>query len=438
MKTRRRFLAELSGVLALPALGTARRAGARPDATGTASAVPSAAPLAERSWLDVAAEFDIDPEQHFFNTGTLGSCPRVVRQRVIAEMEALDARPTFHYWAKLMPQYFDVREKAARLLGVADPVNVTLTHSTTEGINIIARGLGLEAGDEVVMTDHEHVGGFAPWAHLAARRGVVIRQYEMTMTPPPDDEIVAGLERLITPKTRVLMVSHICYTNGLVMPVETLGRLARERGIHFLIDGAHPVGQMPLSIESTGCAFYAASGHKWLCAPRGTGLLYVRPDLLGALEPLLAAYDPRHVPKDVGSFDEGATRLNFVWTNNLHDIIGLGRAIDFHLDLGPERVRRRCLDLTERFRAGAASIPDLEMITVGGEARTAPMTTLKVSGADNKEVFRTLSGMGYKVKEVLDEELAQPINAIRVCTHVFNTEAQVDGLLEALDTVMRS
>jgi L-cysteine/cystine lyase len=336
-----------------------------------------------------------------------------------------------------MPRYFEVRDKAARLLGVADPASVTLTHSTTEGINIIARGLALEPGDEVVMTTHEHPGGEAPWQYVAGRRGLRIQRYELPTQPPDDAEIVAGIERLITPRTRVLMVSHVLYTNGLIMPVEALGRLAAERGLYYLIDGAHPVGQMPLQVEATGCSFYAASGHKWLCGPRGTGLLYVRPDLLERVEPLVTSYDPENVPHDVESFDRGATRLNFVWTNNLHDLMGLEAAIDFLSRIGLARVRARGLALTRRFRAGVRTIPNLRPIQVD-EARSTPVTTLRLEGRSNKQVFRALAGLGYKVKEVLDAELATPLNAIRVCTHIFNTESQVDGLLAALDEVMRA
>jgi selenocysteine lyase/cysteine desulfurase len=233
------------------------------------------------------------------------------------------------------------------------------------------------------------------------------------------------------------MISHILYTTGQILPVKALGQLANAHGIDLLIDGAHPVGQMPLAIEESGCSFYAASGHKWLCGPCGTGLLYVRPDRLPALEPLLVSYDPGHPPGDVRTFDEGATRLNFVWTNNLHDIVGLGAALDFHLGIGPERVRARAMALTRRFRDGISQVPDLEPIGFGPAATSAPMTTLRVRGRTNKEVFRALRENGFTVKEVLDAELPEPINAVRVCTHVFNSEVQVDGLLEAFDRVMR-
>jgi isopenicillin-N epimerase len=407
-----------------------------PGAQEPAAAAPLPPPGAG-FWDDVQGRFRVDPDQHFFNTGTLGPCPRSVRERVIETLEALDARPTYHYWARCMPRYFEIRAKAARLLGASDPRSVTLTHSTTEGINIVARGLELQAGDEVVMTTHEHPGGDSVWRYLAATLGMAIRRYDIPMTPPDDDAIVGGIQALLSPRTRLLMVSHVLYTNGLIMPVERLAEVARERGVLFLVDGAHTAGQMAVDVERIGCDFYATSGHKWLCGPKGTGLLYVRPERLAELRPLLVSYDFRHVPHDVTTFDEGATRLNFVWTNDLQDVMGLEAALDFHFELGPDRVRRHDLELTRRFREGIDGVPGLRRIDVGEERRNTPMTTLEVDGPSSERIFHELRRLGYTVKQVLDEELPAPFNGVRVCTHVFNSEDQVDGLVAAFGTVMR-
>ncbi len=433
MQSRRTFLTRFAGLVAAPAVSKSAAAGLVQDGN-PASPTTLDPTLPDRDfWRSVASQFNLDPEQHFFNPGTLGSCPRPVRQRVTETLDKLDARPTYQYWAKCMPRYFEVRAKAARLLGVETPQAITLTHSTTEGINIIARGLDLQPGDEVVTTTHEHPGGDAVWRYLEMKKGIRLKRCAMPMVPPSNDEIVSGLERLITPRTRVLMVSHILYTNGLIMPVRRIGQLASDRGLYYLIDGAHPVGQMPVEIESTGCSFYAASAHKWLCAPKGTGFLYVRPDLLDRVEPLLTAYDPQHIPEDVRSFEAGTTRLNFVWTNNMDDIMGLEAAIDFHQEIGAKRVQQRCLDLTRQFRRGLAGMPGLEMIEIAPESRSCPMTTFKLLQGSNKQAFRDLKALGYTTKEVFDSELPEPINALRVCTHIFNSEAQVDGLLAAIE-----
>ena len=147
---------------------------------------------------------------------------------------------------------------------------------------------------------------------------------------------------------------------------------------------------------------------------------------------MLIAYDPQHVPNDERSFEAGTTRLNFVWTNNMDDIMGLEVAIDFHQEIGAQRVQQRCLDLTRQFRRGLAGMPELEMIEVTPESRSCPMTTFKLLQGSNKQTFRDLKKLGYTTKEVFDSELPEPINALRVCTHIFNSEEQVDGLLAAI------
>ena len=387
-------------------------------------------------WRGVREQFDLDPQQIFFNCGTLGSCPRVVRERVVEAMRSLDAAPTYEYWARIMPRYGEIQAKAAALLGAREPSPVTITHSTTEGINIVARGLELAPGDEIVTTNHEHPGGDSVWLYLEQRRGIRVKRYALPVNAPGDDEIVAGLRSLVTPKTRVLLVSHVNFTTGLIMPVVPLGRLAAERGLLYVVDGAHPVGQMPVDVEAIGCGFYAASGHKWLCGPRGTGILYVRPSLLDKVQPLLVSYDPAAVPRDARRFQDGATRLNFVWTNDVHDLLGLEAAIDFHQDLGAARVRERGMTLWRRFSEGARRISGLTAVEVGGEARSAPMLTMKVKGRSNTEVFRALKKQGITVKEVMDHEMPEPLNAIRVSTHVFNSEEQVDALLAALPAAL--
>jgi selenocysteine lyase/cysteine desulfurase len=420
MSSRRDFLHAVGGGLA---------------AASAPARIPPAPANEAAFWADVRRRFDLEPGHAFLNTGTLGPCPRSVRERVTETLRQLDALPTTAYWAQGMPRFLASLPRLAGLLGASDPRSVTVTHSTTEGINIVARGLAWKPGDEVLTTTHEHVGGDAVFKHLARTRGVRLVRYAMPMSPPSDDEIVEGLARLVTARTRLIMVSHVLYTNALVMPVERIGALAERVGALYLVDGAHPLGQMRVDVAAMRAAFYAGSGHKWLCGPRGTGLLYVRPDLLDSLEPFTVSYDLADPPGDARAFHAGATRLNFVWTNNLHDVLGLLAAVEFHLGLGPERVRARCMALWRRLREGVRDVPGLEAVAVP-EERSAPMLTLKVQGRANTEVFRALKGRGITVKEVADHELPEPINSIRAATHVFNSEEDVDRLVAGLREVL--
>lgn len=389
----------------------------------------------EAYWRSVQAQFHLDPEKPFFNTGTLGSCPRAVSDTVRDTMRMIDELPTYGYWAKAMPKLIEVRKKTADFIG-ADVEGVTLTHSTTEGMNIVGHGLDLRAGDRVLMSNHEHPGGEAVWHTLASKQGIIIDRFEIPLQPKGEAAILERLEAAITRETRVVMVSHVLFSTGLVLPVEKIAKITRPRGIIFVVDGAHPPGMKPLDIRRIDCDFYAASGHKWLLGPRGTGILYVAEPHIKTLRRFTSAYDENHVPADVGSWDADARRVNYVWTNNIHDLIGLGAAIEFHNEIGVERAHTRCMSLIQRFNEAAVDLPGLSLVSTFSGEMASPMATLRVKGMSNKDLFRQLrAAYGITVKEVSDFELPEPLNAIRVATHVFNSPEQVDRLIEALRTL---
>ncbi len=390
----------------------------------------------EAFWAGVRREFRLDPHHVFLNTGTLGSCPRVVSETVIEAMRMMDERPTYGYWARGMPSAERVRQQAAALLG-AEPVEVTITHSTTEGINIVGLGLDWRPGDRVLVSTHEHPGGRAIWDFLHHHRGIEVDFVDVPLSPKSADEIVELIQRQISSRTRLVAVSHILYSTGLVMPVKEIGQVAKQAGALYLVDGAHPVGLLRVNVKEIGCDFYAASGHKWLCGPRGTGLLYVRQEHLERLHRFVHAYSEHRVPADVGTLDRQVSRLNFVWTNNLHDILGLGAAIEFHQRLGPDRVYARNMALINRLKKAVVTIPGVELISAFDGAMASPMATLRLIGKSNKDVFQRLRDHYHiTVKEVADAELPQPLNAIRVSAHIYNTPTEIDRFAAALHDVM--
>ncbi len=190
-------------------------------------------------------------------------------------------------------------------------------------------------------------------------------------------------------------------------------------------DGAHPVGLMPVNVKEIGCDFYVTSGQKWLCGPPGTGLLYVRSDHLERLEPFVVA-DAKILARP------DAQRLNYVWTNNLPGIVGLGAAIDFHRNISAEKVFSFDLNLIRRFNRQAITLPDVDYLSPTEPQFATPMTTLRSRRLKNTEVFQRLKGMRITIKEVVDEHLRQPMNAFRVATHIFNSADEVDRLVEGL------
>ena len=176
---------------------------------------------------------------------------------------------------------YDVaRVDVARLLG-ASTDEVALTRHVSEGINIVATGIDWEPGDEVIVTDEEHPAGSLPWMNLMKRRGIVVRQ--LPLAPYETDGIVERLDDLITPRTKLLCMSHVSTRTGFVLPAREVSEAAHKHGVPVLLDGAHAVGLIPVNVKELGCDFYSGCGHKWLLAPQGTGFLYVDADKLDDL-----------------------------------------------------------------------------------------------------------------------------------------------------------
>src|SRR5205085_2454539 len=173
----------------------------------------------------------------------------------------------------------DFRDPLAKFVG-CDRDELAILRNTTEANSYIANGLELKAGDEVLMSDQEHPSGEQPWNLRAKRYAVVVKKFQIPRPPKNAAEIMNRLSDAITPRTRIIFVSHITTDTGVILPVKEIAALARSKGIVSAFDGAHVPGMMPLNIHDIGCDLYTASPHKWLFAPKGSGFLYIRPEML--------------------------------------------------------------------------------------------------------------------------------------------------------------
>jgi selenocysteine lyase/cysteine desulfurase len=230
-------------------------------------------PDGKTDWRAVARQFLIDEGLTYFNAGTYGPAVREVNEIEAREREAMSRDwmsyfVSHHIGATMAKQL----ARIARFVGASSD-GIALLSGTTEAMNVVAGGLDLRAGDEIVTTTHEHQAGIYPWLLAAKRRGCVVRQIPMACPQKSQADILQRFEAAITPRTRVLSFCHIHYTDGAVLPVRELCDLARRRGILSVVDGAQTVGMIDVGIADLGCDVYATSLHKWLSAPYGTGLL---------------------------------------------------------------------------------------------------------------------------------------------------------------------
>jgi isopenicillin-N epimerase len=377
-----------------------------------------------RYWSELRRQWVLAPDHVNLNCGSVGCSPLPVLNAVIdhllsAEAFREPAYPWFGYEEN--PRLRELRDALAAFLRCKRD-ELALVRNATEANNVVCNGLDLKAGDEVLLTDQEHPGGRCPWEQKAARYGVKLTTVTLPRPPASSDEIVERFNKAITPRTRVVFFSHITSTTGLVLPAKQLCTLARERGALSHVDGAHAIGQIPLHLHDLGCDFYATSPHKWLCAPKGTGTLYVREELLDRLWVTVAS---------AGWKDRGlkAYRFSNFGTSNLSVMVGLKAALDFHRAIGPDRVYARVHELARRVRDKLKEYPQLRLANATDDAFFAGLVSFEPVKGDLKRVLAELAARNVRVAGGPDR--------IRVATHVFTQPTELNLFFDAVDRGLR-
>ncbi len=412
--SRRAFAFALTGAAAL--------AGRPP----LAAPAPYASEDDDGFWADLRREFLIPEGEIFCNTATLGAMPRRVLEVVTRSMTELqetlarwDYKPENPEWFSGYRPFEDVRAPLARLIG-CDVDELALTQNATVGMNLVAQGLDLERGDEIVQTDQEHPGGRCGFEQRAKRHGAVWKGVAIPNPPNDPAEIVARFRAAITTRTRVLAIPHQTSMLGLVLPVEELIAAGREQGhprIFIVLDGAQAAGQVDVDVRRLGCDAYFLSPHKWLLAPPGCGALYVRRERQQELWTTLCS-------TEWASLDKGAYRFMQVGTGNRSLLEGLKAAVEFRLSLGQERVSRRIRSLGERLRSGLQEIDGVRILSSTHPRMAAGITTYRIRDLSGPEIMDAFWRQRYRVRSMGETQ------GVRHSLHIYNSVLEVDTALE--------
>jgi isopenicillin-N epimerase len=280
----------LRAALGAAALGGCRTGGGRAESSAPPPLGPPAVLAADESyWRAVRHEFDLEPGLINLNHG-LGPTPRAVHEPLLAALVEHNRAPLHRPRDGFAEgRREDARVAAARALG-CDPEELAITRSATESLQIAQLGLDLAPGDEVLSTNEDYWAMWNTWQQRVRRDRVVYREIDLGAPHPDADEVVARFAAAITSRTRVLLFSHMTWGTGHILPAREICAMARARGVQTIVDGAHALGHIPLEVRALGCDYYGTAGHKWLSAPLGTGLLYVRRERIASLWPLTPAY----------------------------------------------------------------------------------------------------------------------------------------------------
>ena len=382
----------------------------------TESPLQSPAGVEDADWEDVRAHFLVEPGVAYLNNASIGMPPRQVIDAVAEGYRAMAELP--------VRGRADLSTRIAEhvIPGLADLFSVetdelTLTRNASEALHLQSIGMTLNAGDEVLITSQEHPAGRRPWEFRQVREGIGVNEVFIPSPLPDEAEILSRFEDAITPRTRAVAFCHVT-RGGHLYPVRELCRLARERGLTSLVDGAQAVGQLPIDLSALECDAYSVSLHKWMLAPAGTGFLYVRRD---ARDRIRTAFAPDATP-DRPQFDPPGTTAFPVRA-------AIGSAVDFLAMLGLDAVEARCRFLSDYLKTRLADVPGVTPLS-GARARSAPGSTIfEKEGLDAVAAVERIETLAAAH---IDEHQRDGHNAIRVSTHIYNTTAQLDRFVEAL------
>jgi selenocysteine lyase/cysteine desulfurase len=366
-----------------------------------------------------AGEYMLQPGLIYLNTASLAPTPRSVFDEVLKAWADLELNPVNKGYGGTTNILADKTRGAIGGLINCTADEVLLTRSTTNAMTIAGLGVELSRGDRVLTADVEHEGGSAVWKHLEKRRGVVVDRIVIA----PEDHDVQGIverfRRAIKKRTKVISVSHVITSTGLRMPVREIVALAKGRNILTIVDGAQAVGNFEIDVKAIGCDAYAAPGHKWLMAPKGTGFLYIRQEAASRIQPVEWTDGKAYV---LGSAGMGSLPL----------VVGLGAAIEAAQKRGIAATADRNLRLRNRAYDGLKKIDKVKVVsTPPGPLATALVAFRLPDGVDSSE-FRTAMRQKYNV--VLKQTEKRWFNGMRISPHVFNTEADIDAVLKAIAT----
>ena len=379
--------------------------------------------------------FLLQPDIVFLNHGSFGACPRPVFEVYQQWQRELEYQPVEFLGRRFKDLLRTARAPLAAYLN-ADPDDLVYVPNATTGLNIVARSLPLQAGDEVLSTDHEYGAMERSWRFVCEKRGA--RYIAQQVSPPFEaaEQVVETVWSGVTSRTRVLFLSHITSPTAIILPVTELVRRAQAAGILTVIDGAHALGQIPVDLTALGADFYSGNCHKWLCAPKGAAFLHARREVQSLLEPLVVSWGWRsEMPSPSRFIDE----QQWQGTRDIAAYLSVPAAIRFQAEHEWPRVQARCHAQVQAARQAIGSLTRLAPLTPDSPSWYAQMVTLPLPACAD-----TQRPAAEALQRRLYDEFAIEVPIltwhgrpfVRVSIQAYNTQADVDALVTALAALL--
>lgn len=378
----------------------------------------------------LAHYFLLDPDVIFFNHGSFGATPRPVFESYQRWQFELERQPVRFIQRRLQPALRQARDRLAAYLGTSAGNLVYVTNATF-GMNVVIRSLNLGRGDEVLTTDHEYGAINSAWNYMAGKLGYRYINHPMPLPMTTHQDFVDRLWEGVTPRTRVISISHITSPTALIFPVQEVCRRAREAGILTVVDGAHAPGQIPLNLDELGADYYAGNCHKWLCAPKGSGFLYVRPERQRDLEPLVISHGWQFDPDKRNPWVDYHQNQG---TRDMAAFLAVPDAIQFQADHDWGRVRADCHALATEALHRIAGQFGLQPYFSEDTTWYSQMVAVPLPKVDLSLFYPRLIDE-YHVEVPIFSWNGHPL--ARISIQAYNTREQVERFAEALAVLVK-
>jgi len=387
--------------------------------TAFAAALRAATP--ESYWQMVKRQFPLEDKLIYLNAANVCPASRVVLDRHLEYLRDFHSNPSFQNRDKYVAMRESLRGKVARMLRVS-PDEVAVTRNTSEGSNIIVKGIDLKAGDEVLITDHNHPSNSDSWRIRARRDGFVVKSLPTSVPARSAAELVHDFEKAISPRTRVIAITHLTSTTGVLYPAREIASLARKRGIYMHLDGAQTFGALDVNLHEIGCDSYSTSAHKWLMGPLEAGLLYVRAERIPEIWPSIVT---------AGWADnlKGARKFEVFGQRDDPRVVALEASIDFVNLIGMRTVEARIRELATRLKTQLREIPAVQLKTNVEPELSAGVVKLRLKSMPTLQAYNTLwerHRMAIAMTASGDSE------GLRFSPQIYNSMEEIDRAVAAV------
>ena len=378
----------------------------------------------EDYWSIIQQAYTTSPSLINLNNGGVSPSPRIVQEAVDRFNKMTNEGPSYYMWRILDQGREPLRYKLAQLAGV-DPEEIAVNRNATEALNTVIFGLNLTKGDEVLGTKQDYPNMINAWKQRAQRDGIVYTQISFQFPIENDEEIVNAFEKAITPKTKIIHITHIINWIGQILPVKKITAMAKKHGIETIVDGAHSFGLLDYKIPDLGCDYFGTSLHKFLSAPIGSGMLWIKKENIEKIWPLVCNDKPNGT--DIRKFETLGTRSFPIEQ-------GIGEAVNFQNAIGSKRKEERIRYLKNYWATRVQNIPKVKIHTSFKDQYACAICGVSIDGMTPGELDGALFN-NYKIHTV--GIVWENISCVRITPHVYTRLQDLDKLVMAIDKIAK-